>query len=370
MRFTVRTGQDYKTRIRGYLLYNNCIYVKVWLIGLVLTICLLASLTFCEGGYGPFMALDEGLVRFIVNSTSSDTVVGFIGMDINVEGAVGAITATLKSYGCTIMSVLWISSLLTAYVNQQAYAEIIIKKILILGVSIFLIYYSDTICQYIADIGTDLATELATSITVENTNLANDIINAMHTACDGEAVVGDDEEMDDIDSIEADADGAGINVLKGFGRAIKGLFSSFLSGFRKKITVPLTFLVALLVPALATAVGYIMIMIACYSRGVEIAILKVLSPIPMSILANEPLGSGPAARFLKNLGALSIQGAVLIVIAAVCTTLVGNAVSNIATDLTAGGLMQNGIKAAAVAIAEGAMMMKSLSISQKVFGIG
>lgn len=319
--------------------------------------------------YGPFMSFDEGLVRFICNSTSSDTVMGFINTNFDVNGAVGAITAALKSYGCTICAILWISSLLTAYVNQQAYAEIIIKRILVLGVSIFLIYYSDTICGYIGGIGTDLANMLATNVTVPAANNADAIITAMHNACDGEAVLTEEDQMDDISDIEADRDGAGIHILKGFSSAIKGLFASLLSGFRRKITVPLTFLVALLIPALATAVGYILIMIACYSRGVELAILTVLSPIPMSIIANEPLGSGPAARFLKNLGALSIQGAVLIVISAVCSNLVGAAINNLASDLTPGGLMQSGIKAAAVAIAEGAMMMKSLSLSQKLFGM-
>ena len=61
----------------------------------------------------------------------------------------------------------------------------------------------------------------------------------MHRACDDEANITDDEEMEDIDDIEADKDGAGINVLKGFSKALKGIFSKFLAGFRRKITVPL-----------------------------------------------------------------------------------------------------------------------------------
>lgn len=341
---------------------------KLSALALLLFTSLISAATFCST-YGPFMAFDEGLVRFIVNSTTSETVMGFINTNFDVNGAVGALTATLKSYGCSICAILWLSSLLTCYINQQAYAEVIVKRILVLGISVFLIYNSDRICQYIADIGTDLANELSRNVSTTTAQRAEDVIEAMHRACDDEANITDDEEMEDIDDIEADKDGAGINVLKGFSKALKGIFSKFLAGFRRKITVPLTFLVALLIPTLATAVGYIMIMIACYSRGVEIAILKVLSPIPMSIIANEPIGSGPGARFLKNLGALSIQGAVLIIISVVCSALVADSISDLASDLTPGGLMQNGIKAAAVAIAEGAMMMKSLTISQKVFGI-
>ena len=355
-------------RIRRFLSYDNHKMTKAIVFFAIMVSFLSIALTKCST-YGPFMAFDEGLVRFIVNSTTSETVMGFINTEFDVAGAVGALTATLKSYGCSICAILWLSSLLTCYINQQAYAEVIVKRILVLGVSIFLIYNSDRICQYIADIGTDLANELSTDVAAETTRRAEDVIDAMHRACDDEADISEDEEMEDIDGIEADKDGAGINVLKGFSKALKGIFSKFLAGFRRKITVPLTFLVALLIPALATAVGYIMIMIACYSRGVEIAILKVLSPIPMSIIANEPIGSGPGARFLKNLGALSIQGAVLIIISVVCSSLVADSITNLAADLTPGGLMQNGIKAAAVAIAEGAMMMKSLTLSQKVFGI-
>lgn len=357
-----------RNSIRLFFSYGHHRMLKIWAIVMTIASLVITLVTRCST-YGPFMAFDEGLVRFIVNSTTSDTVMGFINTTFDVDGAVGALTATLKSYGCTICAILWLSSLLTCYINQQAYAEVLVKRILVLGISIFLIYNSDRICQYIADIGTDLANELSRNVAAETADRAEAVITAMHRACDDEANVTMEEEMDDIDDIEADKDGAGINVLKGFSKALKGIFTKFLAGFRRKITVPLTFLVALLIPALATAVGYIMIMIACYSRGVEIAILKALSPIPMSIIANEPIGSGPGARFLKNLGALSIQGAVLIIISVVCSTLVGNAITTLASDLTPGGLMQNGIKAAAVAIAEGAMMMKSLTLSQKVFGI-
>ena len=355
-------------KIKGFFTYDRYKMTKIFLALGPAVFFLMGMGTYCST-YGPFMAFDEGLVRFIVNSTTSETVMGFINTNFDVAGAVGALTQTLKTYGCTICAILWLSSLLTAYINQQAYAEVLIKRILVLGISIFLIYNSDRICQYIADIGTDLANSLSRAVAVETADRAEAVITAMHDAADREAEITVDDEMDDIDAVEADKDGAGINVLKGFSKALKGIFSKFLAGFRRKITVPLTFLVALLIPALATAVGYIMIMIACYSRGVEIAILKVLSPIPMSIIANEPIGSGPASRFLKNLGALSIQGAVLIVISVVCSNLVGNSIAALASDLTPGGLMQNGIKAAAVAIAEGAMIMKSLTLSQKVFGI-
>lgn len=360
--------QDIKMRIKGFFSYDEKKQLKLLLALICLSVLLCSLFTFCSR-YGPFMAFDEGLVRFIVGATSSDTVMGFINTGFDVERVTGGLTGALKSYGCTICAILWLSSLLTAYINQQAYAEVLLKRILVLGISIFLIYYSDTICQYIADIGTDLANELAATATDNIPDRAEEIITAMHDAADNEADIAEDEEMEDIDGIEADKDGAGINVLKGFSKALKGLFSKLLSGFRRKITVPLTFLVALLIPALASAVGYIMIMIACYSRGVEIAILKVLSPIPMSIIANEPLGSGPGARFLKNIGALSIQGAVLIVISVVCTALVGTSIQDLASDLTPSGLMENGIKAAAVSIAEGAMMLKSLTLSQKLFGI-
>ena len=40
----------------------------------------------------------------------------------------------------------------------------IVKRILVLGISVFLIYNSDRICQYIADIGTDLANELSRNV--------------------------------------------------------------------------------------------------------------------------------------------------------------------------------------------------------------
>lgn len=358
----------FTSRIISYFRYDAYKMVKVYALMILFVALLLGVGTYCST-YGPFMAFDEGLVRFIVNSTTSDTVMSFINTTFDVDGAVGSLNMTLKSYACTVCAILWLSSLLTAYINQQAYAEVIVKRILVLGISVFLIYNSDKICQYIADVGTGLANSLSRAVAVEGSSRADAVITAMHEACDKEAEITEEDEMEDIDGIEADKDGAGINVLKGFSKALKGIFSKFLAGFRRKVTVPLTFLVALLIPALATAVGYIMIMIACYSRGVEIAILKVLSPIPMAIIANEPIGSGPAARFLKNLGALSVQGAVLIVISVVCSSLVANSITELASDLTPGGLMQNGIKAGAVAIAEGAMMMKSLTLSQKLFGL-
>lgn len=133
-----------------------------------------------------------------------------------------------------------------------------------------------------------------------------------------------------------------------------------------KVGIPVKYLIVLLLPYIGVLISKAVCSVFVYTRAVEIAVLCALSPIPFALLSNEPFGNGAGARFIKNVAAVSIQGAVMMMIFVVCNSMV--------TGLAAGGVTVEALSSGtmsvlAVYFAEVGLLLKSLSIFQKVLGL-
>ncbi len=384
MKLTVRTGQNLNIRIKGFFKCNAIRLIKQTALAtvFVMAVCLFA--TFCrqQGGLelpddrGSVMEFVRAEVNFICTGCSGDTVQNALNTRFDGGAISTELANLLKTFAATICVTLWLISLITAFINQQAYGELVVKKIMILVLSLVLIAKGPDLCQTIMDIGTQLADRAIAVTNNTSTDSTETVMQILYTAQDNayiesynesmgeDARVGTTERSDSIWSISLD------DFLNYF----KEKIAAFRASLSYKAGVPLTFALVFFIPMVCTAIAYVIIIITCYSRGVEMAILKVLSPIPMSLIANDPLGSGPGARFLKNVAAVALQGVILVIIPAVMGGVISSTLTNAVASLGSvnghfGKMMKIGLEMGAIAVAEAMIMSRSLSFAQKALGL-
>ena len=384
MKLTVKTGQPVMHRIKGFFKCDARSLLEKGFLALVVVTALFLFVTFCRpvGGLelpddrGSVMEFVRAEINFICTGCSGKTVQNAINTKFDSGAISGQISNLLKTFATTICVMLWLCSLLTSYINQQAYAELIVKKIMILALSLALIAKAPDLCQTIMDVGTQLADKAIEVTNDTSTDSTEQIMQVLYKAQDDayiesynesigeDARVGETEKSDSIWSISLD------DFLNYF----KEKIAAFRASLSFKAGVPLTFALVFFIPMVCTAVAYVIIIITCYSRGVEMAILKVLSPIPMGLVVNEPLGSGAGAKFLKNVAAVALQGVILIIIPAVMGGVISTTLTTAVSNLQSvnghfGDMMKTGLEMGAIAVAEAMIMSRSLSFAQKALGL-
>ncbi len=332
--------------------------------------------TYAGGLYTPVFNLTKSMITFIAETGSFDSVNEYIHENAivnNLNSSLIGVSNVVRGAAASLAVILWFPSLLQAAVNHQAYDELIIKRFIALAAALLLIANSTNICTGIADIGVSLMGDISGSVTTSPVDaLVNSLERSLERIASGEDTSMDDEyeEEEEEEEIEVTEDSSLIaRVLKGIGDKASSLVKKIKNQL-KALSQALGFFMALCVPWLIAAIARVIIAIACYMRSVEICILTVLSPIPFAMMSNEPLGSGPGARFLRNLAALSIQGAVMMVIAIACSTLMTNKLwtfVNVGADF--GAIMTAGVESSAVAMCEAALLVKSLTFAQKALGL-
>lgn len=271
----------------------------------------------------------------------------------NVGGAnIGVITNAMTSVNefligiaTAVAVVLWFPQVASTFLAGQAYAELIIKKLAVLGITVFLVANSMTICTYVVQAGSEVTEKIVTTInSTPDTSGSNTAYNQMETYF------------------------ANINTepVAVTGAWYERFWANICNFFTVHIITPGLVCLSLLLPLAMLRVAVALTSVFTIIRAVEAIVLIMMSPIPFALVGNEPLGSGAGARFLKNLFALSLQGAVMLIVAYVCQTIYRNV---LLTAVDKDTLVDACYNLIAVAIAELGLLSKSLQISQKVFGL-
>lgn len=267
----------------------------------------------------------------------------------------------LVEVAISVFMILWVSSMMTAFINQQNYTELIIKKFIVLGVGIFLICKANYLCQELCNIGSALVTEISSGVT-ESMDDGSGQVDALWDQLNDVAGYAAD-----VAETEVDEDAGLLSKLGAYlGNMFTTAFSRFGRMMKVKLANPLKYMVVLLLPWIGVKISKAICSVFVYTRAVEIAVLCALSPIPFALITNEPFGNGAGARFLKNVAAVSIQGAVMMMIFLVCNAMVSGLAGG---EVTIEALSTGTMSVLAVYFAEIGLLMKSLSMSQKVLGL-
>lgn len=130
-----------------------------------------------------------------------------------------------------------------------------------------------------------------------------------------------------------------------------------------KVLGDIIMFIYLLIPWILSWILGMAVKIICYTRVVEIYVRATFAPIALSDFFHSGL-QGSGWRFLKNFLAVSLQGGIILVIAAVFSALFGTLTFN-GDDLFAYTGLYLSFLAAAVML-----MFKSLSLAKELLGTG
>lgn len=359
-----------RERLKKWFIHYRLAIISLTILAIISLCWLLFSTTFCASKYGPLMDTAQKMANSLTENLTGGKWESEINRQIPTGSVVSTINSVLQGWALSILVMLWLPSLITAFVNQQAYTEIVLKKLLILGVGVFLIINSERICHGITGLGYELVNNIGTVDSNANIDLASEMERLAEIE---EANIMNDNSQDieyDESGVEVSSDSSIVaqtskqNTIQTFLAGNK-IIKNLRVAITTKLGLPFKFIVDLLIPWICMQAAYVMVVIACISRNLEILILTALSPIPFCILTNEPLGSGSGTRFIKNMVALSLQGAVLLIICRIGTAYILNSIGTSITLDSSGEILRS----AAVALAVASIMLKSLSISQKAIGL-
>lgn len=369
MRLTVSTMPVFK-RMGCFLKYYRKRILMISGIAFMVTVLLSICLTtFCSRsglqGVVEKMVADIANADFysqVANDAKVNVSGGQIqmgGASVNVNGIITTINGYLVGVGVVVAMVLWFPSVASTKISGQMYGEILIKRSIVLGVSIFMVMHSLEISQNIVNAGCEVVDRIAALASNSPVTLnPGDITSVLFDD------VEDEEEFEEVP--EEDTHHPIKQAINKIVMFLPNLGNKILTWLKKNVLIPLYAIIVLFIPWVIMAIIKALVSVFTVSRAVEIVILIMLSPIPFAIVGNEPLGQGAGARFIKNLFAVSLQGAVMVLVAFVCNSIAQGIIAGIGSvdDLAACAW-----RFIAVGFAEVSLLAKSLSISQKVFGL-
>ncbi len=364
-----------KERIRYFFKF----YHKHLLITFLICVAMIGISTFCGVGDG-ILNFAKDMITDMCQPNTFDKIRNelnvTIGTDANIGGTaipglggiLSNINSTVEGLAGGLLGILFMISLGTYVMNNpQPSIQVLVVRFVMLIVSLALVNNSMEISTYIGNLGTELVNSMGATISAETAS-PQDIIKDIQENGDKSEEEGAEEADNraEMDLTDPDEDAAAISKNEhGLAKYIKKVFN-LITGMLSKVFSYIGVVLAIFVPWIIIKVATALCSVFTISRAVELIILAVLSPIPAALMLNDPFGSGSFTRFLKNLGALALQGVVMLVIAYICQAMLNNIVVSCGSyeDLKANCWTMVGIS-----IAEVGLLAKSLGISQKLVGI-
>ena len=328
-------------------------YYKKQIIVLILALAILFGMVaFCAPDYttvtdmngmtaSMLQKVDELLAMETAEKVGTLTAVTFSNGDLTIAGQTisGATILTTLNELCQGIAVIFVC--ITFFISlmlskDRDLQEEILKKVIYFVVSLALVWYAQDICYAITGIGTEVTTKLIGTIS------ASGIVD--------DATINATKQLF-FDSVYVDSDNFFDQMGETF--ASLGLY------------------LQLLIPSLAMWVVSVIINVTCWSRAFEIVTLSAFSPLAFADASNlDHFGHGGGSRFIKNMFALSISGAIIVFIMAFGSATSFTAVSNAVAAGTAGAIISGFKDVLVIAFAEVGLILKAQSISKTLLGVG
>lgn len=280
-------------------------------------------------------------VTEIVTVGYSDTSITLGGYTIENMGTVmGIVNDAMKIFAIVFCSTLFFVGLMNAFLNQQAYEEIVIKRLVVFGITLGLIAWSMPLCLNIANLGSGIAAKIS--------NIANnsfDITTAETIATLKADILADCSTADD----------------SSWWNLVGQLVSSVVDIF-----TALIYILQLLVPWVAMQAVKIVVKTVCWGRALEILILATLSPLAFcDISSGQGTGMGSIGRFLRNFAATAIQGAIIVLIMFYCSQI---HIAIISQNASAAAFFNNTWNIVVIGFVEVGLCTKSQGMAQRLIG--
>ncbi|WP_026659853.1 hypothetical protein [Butyrivibrio sp. AC2005] len=286
-------------------------------------------------------------VKVMYDSSGSNIKIG--GKNIqNLGGIIKSVNDMCKGLAILFLIITFLLGLLAIREREQMDEELVRRFVMfIFGMAC--VYFAMTWCFAIANIGSEMAGKIAqTGAGIQNAT--------------NEAIVSDIQGKIWDETHIANYDHGGDGFVGGF---------DFLETYGGNLGMSVSYMTELIIPWLFMKVARTMVSVVVWGRALEVMILATFSPLGFAETPdpNNPI-SGPGMRFIKNMVALSISGAIIVFVMFATNQIILNMFSDIVVGNTTefSDIMSSIFSMVIVSFARVAMVTRSQQIAKNVVG--
>lgn len=208
----------------------------------------------------------------------------------SLGGLIKKIYKIFKNLGYMMLVIYLCIGLMEDYQFNQAYMEKMVKKGIFFCIGLALIANAMDLVYFIANIGSAIVNKIS-SVATSNLPSYDALCQEVYDKC----------------TTAEKADGA-IDWLKA---SVSDIMNA------------IGYVLQLFIPWLASWIAYVIVKVVCWSRFIEILLLGIISPLSFADISKASGDRSNAMRAVKNMIALSLSGAMILLICIICNQIQG-----------------------------------------------
>lgn len=284
-------------------------------------------------------ALQVGTDTWTTTRDFPDVVLGSYTVP-EVSSVLKVVNDSLLTFAIILTSVLFFIGIMNATMEQQITGELYLKRLVGWMISLAVICFATMLVLNIANVGTGILNKIQDSVSESrNSEETKKAIASLKL-----------EIYIQTDTYSGDE---WYNVI----------FDPFMTALKRFSYV------LMLVPAwLSSIISYVIVSVISYGRAIEIYILAAFAPIAVcDITGGHGMGMQPTGRFIKNVCAIALQGAIILLGNFLCSSLQINIVGKMAGNFDS--FWSVSFSMIVIAFVQVGLASKSLRISKDIIGV-
>lgn len=255
----------------------------------------------------------------------------------SLTGLIRTMHTTFQNLGVIMLIIFFGVGILESISFQQMYIEKMVRQFIFLCIGIVLISESMDLVYGIGNVFSALIQKIVNNAAVSNVDMASDILNlkmAIYDEC---------------------------NVSSGTG--LKASVTDAVSNMATSIS----YLIQLFIPSLIARLSGVVVSVMCWSRFIELTIMAIVSPLTVCDISTGAGMNSNAVRGVKNVLALALSGAVIMLAVFICQQIqFGILSANVLDEIS---FMSCVWKEIVVSVVEVGLVVKAPNIAKMVLGM-
>lgn len=255
----------------------------------------------------------------------------------NLTSLIRTMHKTFQNLGVIMLIIFFGVGILESFSFQQMYVEKMVRQFIFLCIGIVLVSKSMELVFGIGNVFSVLIQKIVNNANVSNINMASKLLELKKVIYDQ------------------------CNVSTGTG--LKASISDAVSNMATAVS----YLIQLFIPSLIAKLSNVVVSVMCWSRFIELVIMAIVSPLTVCDISSGSGMNSNAVRGVKNVLALALSGAVIMLAVFICQQIQFGILS--ANVLDSASFMSCIWKEIVVAIVQVGLVVKAPGIAKQVLGM-
>lgn len=255
----------------------------------------------------------------------------------NLTSVIRTMHKTFQNLGVIMLIIFFGVGILESFSFQQMYVEKMVRQFIFLCIGIVLVSKSMELVFGIGNVFSALIQKIVNNANVSNVNMASELLELKKVIYDQ------------------------CNVSTGTG--LKASISDAVSNMATAVS----YLIQLFIPSLIAKLSNVVVSVMCWSRFIELVIMAIVSPLTVCDISSGSGMNSNAIRGVKNVLALALSGAVIMLAVFICQQIQFGILS--ANVLDSASFMSCIWKEIVVAIVQVGLVVKAPGIAKQVLGM-